>query len=424
MKLTLKNIGKIKNAVVELNGITVIAGENNTGKSTVGKVLYSIFNSFYKIEDQINRERIENIERTLDMLYRDVTNRMTSRVDTEEIANKILENAEKYKDSDILKQDILDAIAQYDENFRKHIVNKNSLGEELNRISEIISISDEEIFKLVLSKKLDAEFNGQINNIYTESKGYIELKIKNESVSVSVIDNTIQSISDKFHLNTEVIYIDDPFVLDEQRFIPFMSRYGSSLDHRNHLKFKLFFKSSENNIINQIITSNKLDNIYSKINTICSGEIVRGKRANYGYKKSGTDKILDIKNISTGLKTFVILKTLLQNGSLEENGTIVLDEPEIHLHPEWQLLFAELIVLIQKEFNMHILLNTHSPYFLNAIEVYAAKYQIADKCKYYMACINGDTSSIEDVSNSIEKIYLTLARPLQNLENERYNNED
>lgn len=39
MKLELKNICKIKNAEVELNGITVIAGENNTGKSTVGKAL-------------------------------------------------------------------------------------------------------------------------------------------------------------------------------------------------------------------------------------------------------------------------------------------------------------------------------------------------------------------------------------------------
>ena len=53
MRLTLKNIGKIKEAEVELNGITVIAGENNTGKSTVGKVLYSVFNSFYKLEEQI-----------------------------------------------------------------------------------------------------------------------------------------------------------------------------------------------------------------------------------------------------------------------------------------------------------------------------------------------------------------------------------
>ena len=81
-------------------------------------------------------------------------------------------------------------------------------------------------------------------------------------------------------------------------------------------------------------------------------------------------------NLSTGLKSFVIIKRLLENGNIDENGTIILDEPEIHLHPEWQLKFAEIIVLMQKEFNTNILLNTHSPYFLNAIEVYSRKYDL------------------------------------------------
>ena len=57
MRLTLKNIGKIENADVKIDGITIIAGENNTGKSTVGKILFSVFNGFYKISDQVKRER-------------------------------------------------------------------------------------------------------------------------------------------------------------------------------------------------------------------------------------------------------------------------------------------------------------------------------------------------------------------------------
>lgn len=74
---------------------------------------------------------------------------------------------------------------------------------------------------------------------------------------------------------------------------------------------------------------------------------------------------------------------------------------------------------------MHILLNTHSPYFLNAIEVYAAKYEIADKCNYYMASLSssGETSTIIEVTEDVEKIYQKLARPLQDLENERYSND-
>ena len=99
---------------------------------------------------------------------------------------------------------------------------------------------------------------------------------------------------------------------------------------------------------------------------------------------------------------------------------MILDEPEIHLHPEWQLLFAEIIVLLQKEFRLRVVINTHSPYFLNAVEVYAAKHGVADVCHYYLASMRGQTSVIEDVTGDTERIYAKLARPLQDLENERF----
>ena len=51
MQLYLKNIGKLNEANIALNGITVIAGQNDTGKSTVGKVLFSVFNSYKNIEN-------------------------------------------------------------------------------------------------------------------------------------------------------------------------------------------------------------------------------------------------------------------------------------------------------------------------------------------------------------------------------------
>ena len=57
MKLSLKNFGKIEKASVEMDGITVIAGENNTGKSTVGKALYCLFHAFYNMNDTLDRER-------------------------------------------------------------------------------------------------------------------------------------------------------------------------------------------------------------------------------------------------------------------------------------------------------------------------------------------------------------------------------
>lgn len=416
MKLSLKNIGKIETASVEINGITVIAGENNTGKSTVGRALFAVFNSFYNIQKQIESERVQNIENLIDMMYRNVTNRYTRRFDSGEIAQKIVAQIYLYKDdTEAVKDIIVKTILQYDENFEKHI-NDNSIDEYIVRIKDGLNVADPDIFKSVLEKKLDAEFAGEVNNIFTDKTGEIVLSIKDTNIIVTIEDNAVKSVVGKIDLHTQTVYIDDPFVIDEVRYT-----YGidnSSLDHRGYLREKLN-KENNANLIDEIIASNKLDNIYRKISTVISGDIVKNKRSGLGYQRKNIDKVLDVKNLSTGFKTFAILKTLLMNGTIEYNGTIILDEPEIHLHPEWQLLFAELIVLIQKEFGVPILLNTHSPYFLNAIEVYAVKYGINDRCKYYLASSQDDISTIGDVTNNIELIYSKLARPLQELENER-----
>ena len=56
MKLSIRKLAKIKEADIEIDGITVICGNNNTGKSTVGKALFAIFESTLNIYDRIREE--------------------------------------------------------------------------------------------------------------------------------------------------------------------------------------------------------------------------------------------------------------------------------------------------------------------------------------------------------------------------------
>lgn len=64
MRLNIRDFAKIKEAEIIVDGITVIAGENNTGKSTVGKIIFSIFHALSGIEDKIVDERLKEIEST------------------------------------------------------------------------------------------------------------------------------------------------------------------------------------------------------------------------------------------------------------------------------------------------------------------------------------------------------------------------
>ena len=421
MKLTLKNIGKIGTASVEINGITVIAGENNTGKSTVGRALFAVFNSFCNVQKQIENERVDSIENLLDRMYMNGSWGCMSIANTNGSAKTIVAHIDLYRQAELfdMQKNIMDLLVQYDEG-KIESFDENTIAETVSRIKDVLNVSGIDFLKSVLERKLDAEFNEQVCNIFSGDDGEIQLQIKDKIITVSVENEgsvDIQNPGD-VSLHTEVVYIDDPFVLDDPSM--FYRRIPSaSADHRYHLRKKLFWPDTEANVFDEIIAKDKLNSIYEKISSVCSGDIIRSKRSVLGYQRKGSDKVLNVRNLSTGLKTFVILKMLLTSGAIEHNGTIILDEPEIHLHPEWQLLFAELIVLIQKEFGVHVLLNTHSPYFLNAIEVYTVKYGVDDKCKYYLAFSKDDISNIEDVTDNIEAIYSKLARPLQDLENER-----
>lgn len=54
MKLKLNNIAMIKEAEIKIDGLTVLAGKNGTGKSTISKTLFTIFNSFSHIMKRSN----------------------------------------------------------------------------------------------------------------------------------------------------------------------------------------------------------------------------------------------------------------------------------------------------------------------------------------------------------------------------------
>jgi putative ABC transporter, ATP-binding protein len=424
MEIILKNIGKVKEANIKIDGITVIAGENDTGKSTISKALFTAFNTFYNINDKVELQRKRSIENI-------INKHITNEIDFGEnffntffknsnsvslIANSIIKNFTMYvKDNNRLKNEILNNLKNFDLKLKN-----NSIEDISQKIGVILNISNKEIESSILTDNLNNEFNGQINNIFTDKKGTIEVKLKNKQLKFIITNDKVEDIKkiSEIIISSEAIYLDDPFIIDKN----FDNEKTSN--HKVFLINKLFYDDeSINNNVEKIVISKKLENIYNKLNTVCPGSIIESNKNNNDFSYRFNSKELDIKNLSAGLKTFIILKTLLEKGILDENGVVILDEPEIHLHPAWQVIFAELIVLIQKEFNMHILLNTHSPYFLNAVEIYSKKHNIEKKCSFYSAYLSGQFSEFKDVTNNIEEIYSKLARPFQDLENERYSDD-
>ena len=92
---------------------------------------------------------------------------------------------------------------------------------------------------------------------------------------------------------------------------------------------------------------------------------------------------LDSQN-SSGIKEIGIIQTLLQNNKLKENSFLIIDEPESSLHPEWEIKFAEILILLVKELNVHIYLNSHSAMFVEAISLYSQYYDLIKDTNFYL----------------------------------------
>ena len=69
MELKLSYVNRIKSAEVKLNGLTVVVGPNNSGKSTIGRTLYSIVKAIANTKMVSEEDNDARLRRHVDSLY-------------------------------------------------------------------------------------------------------------------------------------------------------------------------------------------------------------------------------------------------------------------------------------------------------------------------------------------------------------------
>ncbi len=428
MKLSIENIGKIHSAEIEFNGITVIAGENNTGKSTVGKTLYGVFNSCYNITNHIKRQKATRLKtyirhailsqssgsRLEKYAVADSVTRLSNDIIFKLLEDTTTQNANTYEYVvDFFNEYLsIEQITDFDDVVEQTITAINDLNE----------VTEQEYMISRIGNYFSNLFNTQFVHCGSDGASVV-LKTKNGMFNGTFDSINCKNFSLNFSFTNNALFIDSPSILDNY------SSDEIDISRLSVAKYELLTRlkspiTSDTEDIDKAIINQKLETINELLSYAVPGTFDKSDRfGSEQYLFTGEEKPIKLSNLSAGVKAFLIIKKLLENNQFKQRDVLILDEPEINLHPAWQLIYAEMIVLLQEKFDLTVLLSTHSPYFLSAIEAFSKKHHRTQYCKYYLAENDNSLSSITDVTDNVNKIYLKLAKPLDILE-EIESNED
>lgn len=413
MKLCVDNFALIKHAEIDIDGITVIAGNNNSGKSTVGKILFSIFTALTNIDEKIENQRYQMIQRTfISMLHQasgEMADRFIWRLHGE------FDDFITYVDDKITID--WDAFIEKYEKIVPNLKQAESQAKFRQTIAQIEEWPRLRLIKDAIEPYFSSCFHQQLNSlVFPERQARVSLFIKGNETRITFDDNSVTEVQPGIELANKAVFYNSPFVIDLMD-----ARIVDNIPMKHLIRLLANYSermTDDSDLLEKSMLQNRLAAVLEKINEVLPGRIQKQRRG-YGLSRPEWKEPLSIKNLSMGLKAFVVLKMLLESNQLKERDVLILDEPEIHLHPTWQLIYAELIVLLQKEFDLSVVITTHSNFFLDAVETYTKKYKSQDKLRLYLAEQKNGGVEMCDVTNNAEEIYSRMADALDELDSER-----
>lgn len=402
IRLTFENVRAIDKAEIVLNGITVITGENGCGKSTISKLTYNLIKTTTEFDEIVDRKLKEDIFEDYGSLLRRITFELQYLFSKEEyvetrnaVSKNIRDGAQLAEAIDFLVGKFKRFAGNDKKSEKNRNVGLNADREDMrirrvkkilvNSLSEtsdvganpdipslLLKIKDK-VFKLINeSKKLKEK---RPLNILEDSliSAFSDLPLPSSfnlyEYEVPIIDRK-KKILTPIHSIQNVTYIDTPMIMGIDFFgeRPHWDDMNALLSRKPAHSYQLYFEKLFNDVFKGDV---KIDD-----------EEILGD--SFVYKRNDS-KEFDLLECATGLKSFSILRLLLKNGFLNEKTLLIIDEPEAHLHPQWVVEYARLVVLLNKKLGVRFLIASHHPDMISAIKYIAKKEKVSSTLNFYLA---------------------------------------
>ena len=438
-KYIIRDYHAIKEAEIKVDGITVLSGINGSGKSTLSRWLYYLINGAKEFDNFLYadyKEKISHIINRMQFACMDLNRfrRMNNGIQEKGTLDNLYEVAEKLKAMKVYSnkhvenvQDLFLQALHTTTEFLSTTLTGDLSAPRRTRILNYLNISvqNDDIHQTIedFAERNGRLINNLTNKLYRDIEErpyhtFIELINKyfdnrNDSPSSIQLDEDDVNIMEGGHLATlfglqHAIYIDTPMAIEVG-------------DTEN-----IFWNALREMMVNdnpQKDLSIEEKKLLLRIKDLLDGETILEENDFLDEKDLryiSRDRKVNIllKDAATGFKTFSYLQRLLENGYLNEETLLMIDEPEAHLHPQWVVEFARLLVLLNKQLGLKVMIASHNPDMVAAIHDIASKEGVLDNTNFYVAQPAPPESHqyvYKDLGHEIGEIFESFNITLENI---------
>lgn len=408
IQINIEDFRAINKANIIIDGITVVAGENGCGKSSISKLLYFLYKTVSNYEFLVKNHlssSLSDLSYFLEIFIQELRLNLKDRNIRNEFRHEVYELRRSLLNSDSLDQELKkwlqivnrleklysDSVKELAadskdksenrslERFRHSSVRLNYIIKDvlnLENSNEKLEVSFDQLKSFIESKFKEAsgKIKSRPNSLFIEelrnvfSEGELPEKFEVLEFNDLIVSLRKKDLSIPYNIQN-AIYIDTPMMLSVE---------DSHNQHWEDLN-ELLLEKGKNR-------SNRFTQLISK--DIIQGDVVleEGTYSSDDFIFRRNDgETFNLNDVATGIKAFSILQMLLKKGLLTDKTLLIIDEPESNLHPQWIVEYARMIVMLNKELGIKFFLATHNPDMVSAIRYISEKEQILNKVNFYLA---------------------------------------
>ena len=276
MLLKIENLGMVDRANIEINGITIIAGDNNTGKSTIGKALFAIFNALCNSEEKIKDLRKQELNKNIKRICMDYFDKEDLPINLFEMTRRLPRNLSnlltEHKNIDI-ENNIQSIINHYQIEITEESL-KDLQIKIKNSVDKIMNVSETDLQKEFLQRYFLEVFNEQINSLSNvNSIMDIVLTIKDRDIKIKFSNDRCIKLEVPYKILHEAFYIDDPFIINslntKSLSIPFYRGRYFSVEQRHLIdSIEKYDRLKNENVFASLFAEKSLEEIYAILNDV------------------------------------------------------------------------------------------------------------------------------------------------------------